>query len=402
MSIFKHQYKYLKYRTKYLQLVGQNGGNKQFALILPHAGIYYNKPIFDYIFRNININSFDLVILLSTSHYSNTNQFFSSYDEFENINKTEHSPISVKDYINKIPVEIHLIAEYNQAVINDVVNKCKNKKVLLIANSDLLHCGSNFKNKCPVNIYEYNKKIITDLLENKISDDMCGKNAIRTFLQIIANFNCKYVEHVYSSSDIIDKQLDSSVGYVGIVFDSTFNNNNFLLSVCKTTLEDHFTDRKTDYKIKLEIKDIIGMFVTLKINGELRGCIGTFNKEKDIIGTLRDFTLNSALRDSRFNPITKNEVKNITYEITLLKKPFETKDVLKDFIAGLHGITIYFEYGHATFVADVMIEHDEFGMKENEKLNTNKLEIITEALRRKVGASGEIKKIELYECITIK
>lgn len=61
------------------------------------------------------------------------------------------------------------------------------------------------------------------------------------------------------------------------------------------------------HKVKL------GLFVTLKrLNGRLRGCIGTTRtSENTIISNLQKYTYYSAFKDSRFQPLTMSEFRNI-------------------------------------------------------------------------------------------
>ena len=63
------------------------------------------------------------------------------------------------------------------------------------------------------------------------------------------------------------------------------------------------------------------LFVTWTIGKEkeLRGCIGTFKKGK-LEKKLREYALISAFEDERFEPIEKEEIKNLNCEVSLLGK----------------------------------------------------------------------------------
>ena len=92
---------------------------------------------------------------------------------------------------------------------------------------------------------------------------------------------------------------------------------------------------------------------------ELRGCIGTFSKdilEKNLIR----YTLISAFKDTRFNPISKAELKNLNCEVSLLVE-FEKAKSPIDWVVGTHGIDIDFkdkngENYSATFLPEVAEE----------------------------------------------
>lgn len=99
-----------------------------------------------------------------------------------------------------------------------------------------------------------------------------------------------------------------------------------------------------------------GVFVTLRKSGRLRGCIGTFLPRGNLVDTLRDIAV-SAARDPRFvqMPISANELKDITIEISLLSPLTPIPDPLSMEI-GIHGI--YVRRGHQSgcFLPDVATE----------------------------------------------
>ena len=84
------------------------------------------------------------------------------------------------------------------------------------------------------------------------------------------------------------------------------------------------------------------LFVTWMKNGQLRGCIGTFGE--DLLGqTLQNYSLVAALKDSRFQPVTIQEVPKLRCEISLLSN-FEVINDPLDFLPdGTHGIEIEFQ-----------------------------------------------------------
>lgn len=84
------------------------------------------------------------------------------------------------------------------------------------------------------------------------------------------------------------------------------------------------------------------LFVTWKIGKEhrLRGCIGTFNA-MHLHSGLREYAITSALKDSRFTPITRDEVPRLTVSVSILQH-FEEADHYLDWKLGKHGIRIEF------------------------------------------------------------
>ncbi|XP_034826893.1 uncharacterized protein CG5902 isoform X2 [Maniola hyperantus] len=84
------------------------------------------------------------------------------------------------------------------------------------------------------------------------------------------------------------------------------------------------------------------LFVTWKIGKEhrLRGCIGTFNA-MHLHSGLREYAITSALKDSRFTPITRDEVPRLSVSVSILQH-FEEAEHYLDWKLGKHGIRIEF------------------------------------------------------------
>lgn len=65
-----------------------------------------------------------------------------------------------------------------------------------------------------------------------------------------------------------------------------------------------------------------GVFVSLKIKGQLRGCIGTFlptteNVAEEIIQN----AISAATRDPRFLPVSEEELADLEYSVDVLSEP---------------------------------------------------------------------------------
>ena len=65
-----------------------------------------------------------------------------------------------------------------------------------------------------------------------------------------------------------------------------------------------------------------GVFVSLHINGQLRGCIGTIAPTTDsIAGEIIQNAVSAGLNDFRFNPVTTDELPLLTYKVDVLAQP---------------------------------------------------------------------------------
>ncbi|MFC2160262.1 AmmeMemoRadiSam system protein A [Acidobacteriota bacterium] len=82
-----------------------------------------------------------------------------------------------------------------------------------------------------------------------------------------------------------------------------------------------------------------GTFVTLKIQGKLRGCIGYPIPFKSLYATIIDAAISAASSDYRFSPLTKEELQETNIEISVLTPPRPIEDI-HEIKVGVHGIII--------------------------------------------------------------
>jgi len=64
-----------------------------------------------------------------------------------------------------------------------------------------------------------------------------------------------------------------------------------------------------------------GVFVTLHLHGELRGCIGNLEPEDSVRRSVGENALNAAFHDPRFPPLTEAEFAEVDLEVSILSKP---------------------------------------------------------------------------------
>jgi len=92
------------------------------------------------------------------------------------------------------------------------------------------------------------------------------------------------------------------------------------------------------------VEEDCGAFVTLTIDGELRGCIGHVAGVQPLWRSVRDNALAAAFRDPRFPEVSVAELAKIEIEISALT-PLEIVDDATTIEVGTHGLLI--EHGTA-------------------------------------------------------
>ena len=115
-----------------------------------------------------------------------------------------------------------------------------------------------------------------------------------------------------------------------------------LLAVARQAILARLSDRPLPAVPALEQEpaEFGGVFVTLRSGARLRGCIGRFNPEGGLPGTVQEMAL-AALADPRFRniPVTATDLPGLHIEISVLSSMTPTHEPLS-LEPGVHGIYI--------------------------------------------------------------
>lgn len=107
----------------------------------------------------------------------------------------------------------------------------------------------------------------------------------------------------------------------------------------------------------------LGVFVTLSINSNLRGCIGYPEPYMELIEGLLDVSVAAAVEDPRFNPISLEEFEKVKIEVSVLTKPQLVQvDSYEDYLnllkVGRDGLIIENMYHRGLLLPQVPIEQN--------------------------------------------
>jgi AmmeMemoRadiSam system protein A len=108
-------------------------------------------------------------------------------------------------------------------------------------------------------------------------------------------------------------------------------------------------------EIRPGMRQTLGGFVTLTVDRELRGCIGEIDPRREIWRVVREQTVNAALRDPRFPPVTPVEAARIRIEISALT-PSRPVASYREIVVGRHGMTLSKHGCSAVFLPQVATE----------------------------------------------
>ena len=200
----------------------------------------------------------------------------------------------------------------------------------------------------------------------------CGWPCILTLLYLIENdprVAIQLVEYK-NSGDTPVGQKDRVVGYNAFVITvrqdarkESFNlddrDKRELLRIARRTVEQQVNEGKVatldPSTMSHTLTTPCGAFVTLKKDGELRGCIGRFDATEPLYSVVQEMAIASSTQDYRFSPVSSREVSQLEIEISVLT-PMRRIKSIDEIEMGKHGIYIKKGLRAGTFLPQVATE----------------------------------------------
>jgi AmmeMemoRadiSam system protein A len=133
----------------------------------------------------------------------------------------------------------------------------------------------------------------------------------------------------------------------------------FLLGLARQAITGYLKTGKSP-EVKVPFKNLLekrGAFVTLKVDGRLRGCIGYPLPVKPLHETVAEMAVAAATQDYRFQPVTLDELSKTEIEISVLTvpRPVKAPDEVE---VGKHGIIISKGFSKGLLLPQVPLEYD--------------------------------------------
>ena len=140
----------------------------------------------------------------------------------------------------------------------------------------------------------------------------------------------------------------------------TDKERDLLFSIARNSIKGMLFDQKRytpdPETIPESLKQKMGAFVTLKTEGELRGCIGRFPSNDPLYEVVGQMAIASAFEDSRFSPLSRYEYGKLEIEISVLG-PLRRISSISEIIPGRHGIYIKKDFRSGTMLPQVAVEN---------------------------------------------
>lgn len=151
-------------------------------------------------------------------------------------------------------------------------------------------------------------------------------------------------------------------------FELTQKEGEFLVALARNTVTQYLLEgkqMKTPEESPPKLLEKCGVFVTINTfkNGEksLRGCIGYPYPISPLVEAVIDSAINAATQDPRFEPMTKDELDKVVFEVSVLTppQPVESpspKDYVKKIKVGQDGLIIERGYHKGLLLPQVPVE----------------------------------------------
>jgi AmmeMemoRadiSam system protein B/AmmeMemoRadiSam system protein A len=372
---------------------------KIIALISPHAGYMYSGQVAAYGYKLLEGKKFDTVVVIAPSHRAsfngaslypkgayqiplglipiNTELAQQLMKQNANISYVQQAHTQEHSIEVQLPFLKALLGDFTlipivmgpyydfatcESLSESIYKVVKDKNVLIVASSDLSHYH-------PYDTAIKLDKIVIDHVKNfdakglfqNISSgrcEACGAGPVITTMLLAKKLGATKSELLkYANSGDVTGDKSGVVGYMaavlyknpeqkkdkkaGIDLGLTDQEKKVLHKIAKAAIESRcLGEEYPQIKIPSEtLKENRGAFVTLQKHGNLRGCIGYIRAQKPLHETIREMALAAAFQDSRFNPVKKDELKDIAIEISVLT-PLKKIDNIEEIEVGKHGIYI--------------------------------------------------------------
>lgn len=205
---------------------------------------------------------------------------------------------------------------------------------------------------------------------------LCGMGPVLTLLYLAREFGEAQAAVLdrRNSGDIVGDKKSRIVGYSAVAVtlkkertasESTVDflgpdEKQALLKIARQTLEAYLEkDEKRDFQpASAKLKEPGAAFVTLRKHGDLRGCIGYMEPIEPLWEMIRNRAIDAATHDTRFHPVTQDELKDIQIEISVLSPRVLVKDPLKEIKIGRDGVWLELGMSRGVFLPQVPVEQN--------------------------------------------
>jgi AmmeMemoRadiSam system protein B/AmmeMemoRadiSam system protein A len=289
-----------------------------------------------------------------------------------------------------IPVVCGRLSEQSAKVVAAGLLPLLDAETLLVVSSDFTHYGAGFgyvpfEDNIEQNIRSLDMGAFRLIEQKKLGEFMqyiqntgatiCGRSTIAILLALMAD-EAKVRLLKYDTSGNLTGDWSHCVSYLSAAISGAWKTKiepsepgafqplelsaeeqQDLLQLARWTISKHWNSRAVgpQFEISETMEKHMGAFVTLHKFGQLRGCIGEIYPRRPLIQAVTDHALNAAFKDSRFPQLRRDELQDITIEISALSPPVPVESY-REIELGRHGIVLNKKRRSAVFLPQVATE----------------------------------------------
>ncbi len=360
------------------------------ALIAPHAGYFYSGQVAAAVYRLVQGKDYETVIIIAPSHrygFRGCSIYLQGGYETPlgtvNIDESLASKLSKASGFKYVPqahaeehsVEVQIpfiqktlpsakivpivmgfqTKETIISLANALIEVLKGEKILVVASTDMSHQlpkkrANDIDSKTTSLIQSFEINLLIRKIE-KGENIMCGGGPVTSTLLYAQKKKKPEITILhYADSSLVGGPESGVVGYLAAAIHSRTSASEFRLSaeekkellrlarssITQFIQEEKVLNYETQSSILLSKK---GAFVTLKKEGQLRGCIGYIEPALPLYQTIIRASIFAACRDPRFPPVSVDELEELEIEISVLTplKKIQTPRLVE---VGKHGLVI--------------------------------------------------------------
>ncbi len=383
-------------------------------IVVPHAGHIYSGHVAAYAYALLRGKKFNPIFILAPSHHvmfrggsiplvsayetplgkypvaiKEAKSLIDKYELFSYIKNAHRREHSIEIQIPFLQIvqpgsSIVPILIGNRKDIRDIanilINELKNfPHALILVSTDLSH----FHNAEKAVVMD--KRLIVHVLSKDINGlyslnnsrriEACGIAPLLIALTIAKEFHLEPRLLKYAHSGHVTGDNARVVGYASMAFfpgkeEVSGRNEKFrltekdgkiLLKLARLSLDVHYgkiSGRKIEElekSLPSSFKQKFGLFVTLKKNGRLRGCIGSIYPNLPLYRLVQKMAIAAATIDPRFRKVSKDELNDLSIEISILTPLREVDDPV-DILLGRDGLFIKSRYRSGLLLPQVPLE----------------------------------------------
>jgi AmmeMemoRadiSam system protein B/AmmeMemoRadiSam system protein A len=281
-----------------------------------------------------------------------------------------------------------VMGDQNEEVVHELAKalaaSLKGKHALLVASSDLSHYHPyDDANKIDAGVLRRVERFETDSLLHDLNGkkvEACGGGPICAVMEasrLLGADKSKVLKHA-NSGDVPQGDKHGVVGYMAAAFyhsagsetkpaaklsrgeaePLSAQDRRILMHIARSTIEAVVQGKEPPH-VEVNSPSLLedrGAFVTIKKEGNLRGCIGYIIGIKPLYQTVREVAEWAALRDPRFDPVRPEELPFLQLEISALSAPRRITDT-HEIQVGVHGIIMRRSYRQGLLLPQVAAEY---------------------------------------------